>query len=69
MLTVGQAAALMGTSRTTVIRKADAGELPCVIVSRGSRQKMRRFPRALIEDLAARGGLVRQPQFVSGVAA
>jgi len=57
MLTVAQAAALMGTSRATVIRKADAGELPCLVVSRGPRQKMRRFPRALIEDLAARGGL------------
>jgi len=57
MLTVAQAAALMGMSRTTVIRKADAGELPCVVVSRGTRQKMRRFPRAFIEDLAARGGL------------
>lgn len=57
MLTVSQAAALLGTSRATVIRKADAGELPCLVVSRGPRQKMRRFPRALIEDLAARGGL------------
>jgi excisionase family DNA binding protein len=56
MLTVKQAAALMGMSRMTVIRKADAGELPCVVVSRGTRQKMRRFPRAPIEELAARGG-------------
>jgi hypothetical protein len=47
----------VGVSRTSVIRKADAGDLPCVIVNRGTRQKMRRFPRALIEDLAARGGL------------
>jgi excisionase family DNA binding protein len=56
MLTVSQAAALMGTSRATIIRKADAGELPCIVVSRGPRQKMRRFPRALIVDIAARGG-------------
>jgi len=56
MLTVKQTAALMGMSRMTVIRKADAGELPCVVVSRGTRQKMRRFPRAPIEELAARGG-------------
>lgn len=56
MLTVKQTAAMMGMSRMTVIRKADAGELPCVVVSRGSRQKMRRFPRAAIEELAARGG-------------
>ena len=40
----------------TVIRKADAGELPCMLVRRGTRQKMRRFPRAAIEDLAANGG-------------
>ena len=57
MLSVAQAATLMRMSRTTVIRKADVGELPCVIVSCGTRQKMRRFPRALIEDLAAHGGL------------
>jgi excisionase family DNA binding protein len=46
MLSVSQAAALLGVSRMTVIRKADAGELPCVVVSRGTRQKLRRFPPA-----------------------
>lgn len=56
MLTVQQTAVLLGMSRMTVIRKADAGELPCVVVSRGLRQKMRRFPRAAIEELAANGG-------------
>jgi len=56
MLTVAQTAALLGASRTTVIRKADAGELPCVVVSRGHRKKMRRFPQALIEDLALYAG-------------
>jgi excisionase family DNA binding protein len=56
LLTVKQAAALMGVSRMTVIRLADAGELPCVVVCRGARQKLRRFPRAPIEELAARGG-------------
>lgn len=60
MLTVSQAAALMGLSRTTVIRKADAGELPCVIVSRGTRKTMRRFPRAAIEELVAHGGSAAQ---------
>ena len=29
--------------------------LPCVVVSRGERQKMCRFPRLLIEELASRG--------------
>jgi hypothetical protein len=46
----------MGVSRMTVIRLADAGELPCVVVCRGAQQKLRRFPRAPIEELAARGG-------------
>lgn len=56
MLTVTQTAALLGLSRMTVTRKADAGELPCVVITRGTRQKLRRFPRPLIEDLAAHGG-------------
>lgn len=56
MLTVAQTAELLGTSRTTIIRKADAGELPCIVVSRGRKQKMRRFPKALIEELALRAG-------------
>jgi hypothetical protein len=56
MLTVAQTAAILGASRTTIIRKADAGELPCVIVSRGQKQKMRRFPKSLIYDLALRAG-------------
>lgn len=56
MLTVAQTAALLGTSRSTVIRKADAGELPCVVVSHGARKKMRRFPQALIEVLAFHAG-------------
>jgi excisionase family DNA binding protein len=55
MLTVAQTATLLGISRMTVIRKADAGELPCVVINRGTRQKMRRFPRAAIEQLAAGG--------------
>jgi excisionase family DNA binding protein len=55
MLTVAQTATALGVSRMTVIRKADSGELPCVVVSRGQRQKLRRFPRLLIEELASRG--------------
>jgi len=57
MLSVSQAAVLLGVSRMTITRRADAGELPCVVVSRGTRQKLRRFPRAMIEYLAARGGI------------
>ncbi len=56
MLSVAQTAALLGISRMTVIRKADTGELPCVVVSRGTHQKLRRFPRAMIEYLVAGGG-------------
>lgn len=55
MLTVAQTAALLRVSRMTVIRKADCGELPCLIVNREPRQKLRRFLRALIEDLVAGG--------------
>jgi Helix-turn-helix domain len=53
MQTVAQTATLLGISRMTVIRKADGGALPCVVINRGTRQKMRRFPRAAIEQLAA----------------
>jgi excisionase family DNA binding protein len=52
MLTVAQAADLLRVSRMTVIRKADAGELPCVVINSGKRKKLRRFPRQFIEDLA-----------------
>ena len=51
MLTVAQTAALLGVSRTTVIRMADAGQLPCVVVARGGKKKTRRFPRSFIEEL------------------
>jgi excisionase family DNA binding protein len=53
MLTVAQTAHLLGISRMTVIRKAEAGELPCVVMTSGGRKKMRRFPRQFIEDLAS----------------
>jgi len=52
MLTVAQTAAYLGISRMTVTRLADAGELPCVVISGGKQRKIRRFPRKLIEDLA-----------------
>jgi excisionase family DNA binding protein len=52
MLTVAQTAALLGISRMTVTRMADAGVLPCVVIARGNQKRIRRFPRRLIEDLA-----------------
>jgi excisionase family DNA binding protein len=54
MLTVAQTAAILGVSRMTVIRKADSGELPCVVISRGKRKTMRRFPKAFVKELALR---------------
>ena len=51
MLTVAETAALLGISRMTVIRKADAGELPCLVVIAGPRKKIRRFPRRFVEEL------------------
>ena len=66
MLTVKQAAALMGMSRTTVIRKADAGELPCVVVSHGARKKMRRVPRAADRG-ASHAGRHQRPRGPPGV--
>jgi helix-turn-helix protein len=51
-LSGAQTAHLLGISRMTVIRKADTGELPCVVVNRGKQRKMRRFPRQFIEDMA-----------------
>jgi excisionase family DNA binding protein len=56
MLTVAETAALLGISRMTVIRKADAGELPCLIVIAGPRKKTRRFPRRFVEDLVQAKG-------------
>ena len=53
MLTVAQTAALLGVSRMTVIRMADAGQLPCVVIARGDKKKTRRFPRKFIEEMSS----------------
>lgn len=60
MLTVQQTAVLLGMSRMTVIRKADAGEVPCVIFSRGTRQKMRRSREARSRNLLRSAVAVRR---------
>lgn len=52
MLTVAQTASLLGVSRMTITRMADAGELPCVVITRSGKKKTRRFPRSSIEKLA-----------------
>ena len=52
-----QAATLMGVSRQTVDRMVDAGELPSIVLRKGSRQRMVRIPKAfvltLLKDLNA----------------
>jgi excisionase family DNA binding protein len=56
LLTVGGAAALLRCSRETIRRKAESGELPCIVVSRGKRKKSRRFNGHMIHALAAYRG-------------
>ncbi len=48
-----QTAELLGVSRMTVIRMADEGQLPAIVVRRGKVQKIRRIPRAFVERLIA----------------
>ncbi len=53
----------------TVTRLCDSGRLPCVVVARGGRQKLRRVPRAFIDAVAAEalaaGGEVDLAEFAS----
>lgn len=64
-----EAARLLGVSRMTVTRLCDTGRLPCVVVARGGRQKLRRVPRAFIDAVAsealAAGGEVDLAEFAS----
>lgn len=64
-----EAARLLGVSRMTVTRLCDNGRLPCVVVARGGRQKLRRVPRAFIDAVAAEalaaGGEVDLAEFAS----
>ena len=52
-----QTATLMGVSRQTVDRMVDSGELPSIVLRKGSRQRMVRIPKAfvltLLKDLNA----------------
>jgi len=53
LIDVEQTAELLGVSRMTVIRMADAGQLPAIVVRRGKVQKIRRIPRAFVERMIA----------------
>ncbi len=53
LIDVEQTAELLRVSRMTVIRMADAGQLPAIIVRRGKVQKIRRIPRAFVERMIA----------------
>ena len=46
-----QAATLIGVSRQTVDRMVDAGELPSIVLRKGSRQRMVRIPKAFVLTL------------------
>jgi excisionase family DNA binding protein len=48
-----EAARLLGVSRMTITRLCDQGRVPCVVVAQGTRQKLRRVPRAFIDSVAA----------------
>src|SRR5580692_5036402 len=52
-LTARQLARRLGISHETVRRKAISGDLPCTVVSRGSRKTMRRYPRQFADEFAA----------------
>jgi len=64
-----EAARLLRVSRMTVTRLCESGRLPCVVVARGGRQKLRRVPRAFIDAVAAHalaaGGEVDLADFAS----
>jgi len=51
LLDVTQAAELLGVSRSTVIRLADEGQLPAIVIRTGKVQKTRRIPRAFVERM------------------
>jgi excisionase family DNA binding protein len=54
-LTTAQLAQRLGVSRETVRRLAIAGTLPHMVVCRGARKTIRRFPRRFADEFAASG--------------
>ncbi len=53
LIDVEETAELLRVSRMTVIRMADEGLLPAIVVRRGKVQKIRRIPRAFVERMIA----------------
>lgn len=53
LLDLEETAGLLGVSRMTVARMADEGRLPSVVIRRGRVQKIRRIPRAFLEQIVA----------------
>jgi excisionase family DNA binding protein len=53
LLDLEETAELLGVSRMTVARMADEGRLPSVVIRRGRVQKIRRIPRAFVDQMIA----------------
>src|SRR5215831_3535933 len=53
LLDLEETAGLLGVSRMTVARMADEGRLPSVVIRRGRVQKIRRIPRAFVDQIVA----------------
>ena len=53
LLDLEETAELLGVSRMTVARMADEGRLPSVVIRRGRVQKIRRIPRAFVDQIVA----------------
>ncbi len=53
LLDLEETAEIFRVSRMTVMRMADEGRLPSVVVRRGRVQKVRRIPRAFVERMVA----------------
>lgn len=53
LLDLEETAELLGVSHMTVARMADEGRLPSVVIRRGLVQKIRRIPRAFVDQMIA----------------
>ena len=53
LLDLEETAELLGVSHMTVARMADEGRLPSVVIRRGRVQRIRRIPRAFVDQMIA----------------
>jgi len=60
LLDLDETAKLLGVSRMTVVRLADEGQIPSIVVRRGKVHKIRRIPRAFIEQMVSEAALGAQ---------